>query len=233
MGFITVPSKDGGSFSAWLAEPAVMPAPAVIVIQEIFGVNADVRHKCDELAAKGFLAFAPDLFWRLEPGVDLTDQTEQEWKKAMDLLQRFDIDKGIDDLRATLHTACGHAHCTGKVGAIGYCLGGRLAYLMATRTKVDCAVGYYGVGIERYLEESVSIRKPLMLHIAREDEYVPPGAQQALHSSLERISLVTLYDYPGAKHAFARAKGVNFDAQAASSADSRSLAFLRTHLGAA
>ncbi len=233
MGFITVPSKDGGSFSAWVAEPAVMPAPAVIVIQEIFGVNADLRHKCEELAVKGFLAFAPDLFWRLESGVDLTDQSEQEWKKAMDLLQRFDIDKGVDDLRATLHTARGHAHCTGKVGAIGYCLGGRLAYLMAARTKVDCAVGYYGVGIERYLEESVSIRKPLMLHIAAEDEYVPPAAQQALHRDLGRMPLVELHDYPGAKHAFARAKGINFDAQAAASADSRSLAFLRTHLGAA
>lgn len=233
MSYITIPSKEGGSFSAWLAEPAVTPAPAVVVIQEIFGVNAELRHKCEDLAAAGFLAIAPDLFWRLEPGVDLTDQSEAEWKKALDLLRRFDVDKSVDDLRATLHTIRGHAHCSGKVGALGYCLGGRLAYLMATRSKADCCVGYYGVGIEQYLEESVSIRAPLMLHLAGEDEYVPPSAQQAIHTGLGRNPFVTLHDYPGAKHAFARGNGINYSAKTAGVADSRTMAFLRANLGAA
>lgn len=230
---IIVPTRDGQSFSAYVAQPDVARAPAVVVIQEIFGVNAELRHKCDSLAAQGFLAVAPDLFWRLEPGVELTDKTDAEWKKALGLMNQFDVDMGVNDLRATLHTFKGHAHCTGKVGVIGYCLGGKLAYLMATRSGADCTVGYYGVGIDLLLEEAVAIKKPLMLHIAGDDEYVPPAAQSAIHAGLDRNPLVTLHDYPGAKHAFSREGGINFNAQAATIADSRTLAFLRENLGAA
>lgn len=229
---IAVPTRDGSSFTAYVAQPGAARAPAIIVIQEIFGVNAELRRKCDALAQEGFLAVAPDLFWRLEPGVQLTDKTDAEWKKALDLMNKFDIDKGVDDLRATLHTFRGHAYCTGKVGVLGYCLGGKLAYLMATRSGTDCAVSYYGVGIDLLLEEAVSIRKPLMLHIAGEDEYVPPPAQRAIHQGLDKNPLVTLHDYLGAKHAFSRGNGVNFDKQAAQAADSRTLAFLRANLGA-
>lgn len=230
---IVIPSSDGGRFSAWLAEPASLPAPAVILIQEIFGVNEDLRQKCQDLAAKGFLAVAPDLFWRLEPGVQLTDRTPAEWEKGVGLMQKFDIDRGIEDLRATAHTLRGHAHGKGKVGAVGYCLGGKLAYLMAARTTIDCSVGYYGVGIEALLGEAPSIKKPLMLHVAGADEYVPPAAQKAIHSVLDAHPLVTIHDYPGAKHAFSRRNGVNFNAQAAEPADRRTLDFLRANLEAA
>lgn len=218
---------------AYLAAPEKRPAPAIVVIQEIFGVNAEVRAKCDALAAQGFLAIAPDLFWRLEPGVQLTDKTDAEWKKAMGFFSKFDIDKGIADLRATLHTIRGHAWSTGKVGAVGYCLGGKLAFLLATRSSVDCAVSYYGVGIEDLLSEAGSIRHPLMMHIAGQDEYVPPESRKTIMETLRNNPQVTLHQYPQAKHAFSRLDGQNYDPNAAKDANKRTRSFLEKTLGLA
>lgn len=227
---IIIPSWDGGSFSAYIAMPEKTHAPVVIMIQEIFGVNAEMRAKCDAMAAHGFIAVCPDLFWRLEPGVQLTDQTDVEWSKAFDLMNRFDIDQGVEDLRATAHTFKGHADSTGKVGCVGYCLGGKLAYLMATRTHIDCAVSYYGVGLDALLGEADKIRKPIMLHIAEEDKFVPPEAQAAIKNGLQTHPMVTINSYPGVNHAFARGEGEHYDQAAAQLADDRTLTFLRDTL---
>lgn len=226
----TIPAADGGSFQAYVALPQTSPAPAVILIQEIFGVNAEMRAKCDALAAQGYIAVCPDLFWRLEPGVQLTDQTEAEWARAFDFYQRFDVDKGIDDLRATLHTFRGHAHSTGAIGVMGYCLGGKLAYLMATRSTADCAVGYYGVDLDALLDESGQIKKPLMLHIAEEDKFVSQKAQTAIKQGLSANPLVTIHSYPGVDHAFARGGGQHYNEEAAHKADQRTYDFLDHHL---
>lgn len=230
---LTIPTKDGKAFSAYLAAPSRRPAPTVIVIQEIFGVNAELKTKCAALADQGFLAVAPDLFWRIKPGVDLTDGSEAEWAQAMVYYRQFDVDKGVMDLRAVLHTMRGHAWCSGKVGAVGYCLGGKLAYLMAARSSIDSAVSYYGVGLEDLLSEAEAIRHPLVLHIAGQDEYVPPEAQRAIKAALEKNPAVTLYEYPHAKHAFSRWNGQNYDAHATKDAHARTLAFLARTLGLA
>lgn len=227
---IRIPTKTGESFAAYLAVPAQTPAPAIIVIQEIFGVNADVRAKCDEYAAQGYLAIAPDLFWRLEPDVQLTDKTEEEWKKAFDLLNRFDLDEGVNDIRATHHTIKGHAHCTGKVGVVGFCLGGRLAYMTAARSSVECAVGYYGIKLETMLDEADHFIHPVLLHIAEEDEYVPPAAQEEIRDALKDNPHVTIYSYPGMKHAFTRKDGQHFDAKNAALANGRTMAFFEKNL---
>jgi carboxymethylenebutenolidase len=225
---ITTPD---GAFSAYVARPAAAKAPAVVAIQEIFGVNRVMRDVCDRLAAAGYLAICPDLFWRLEPGVDITDQSQAEWDKAFDLFGRFDVDAGVEDIRATIDFIRADAGCNGKVGAVGYCLGGRLAYLTATRTDSDASVGYYGVGIENYLGEAERLAHPLMLHIAEEDAYVPKDAQARIVAALKDHPQVTLHTYPGCDHAFARPGGAHFDATAAAEADSRTLAFFRQHLG--
>lgn len=228
---ITIRSAEGGTFSAYLAAPAAARAPGVVVIQEIFGVNRVMRDICDGLAALGYLALCPDLFWRQEPGVQITDKTEKEWAKAFELFQGFDLDAGVKDLARTLATLRQHSGCTGKVGAVGYCLGGRLAYLMATRTDCDASVGYYGVYIHEHLDETKNIKKPLMLHIAEADEFVPKSAQQKIVTALAGNKLTTLHRYAGMDHAFAREGGKHYDSANAELANRRTRDFFKKNLG--
>jgi len=220
----------GGAFSAYLARPAAAMAPAVVVIQEIFGVNKVMRDITDGLAAQGFLAVCPDLFWRIEPGVDITDQSEAEWKKAFELYNAFDVDAGVEDIEATIAMVRGEPGCSGKVGAVGFCLGGLLAFLTATRTDVDAAVGYYGVGIESRLAEADKLAEPLMLHVAEEDQFVPKPAQAMIAAALKNHPQVELYTYPGRDHAFARVGGEHYDAIDAAKAGGRTLDFFRKAL---
>ena len=227
---IIVPSKDGGSFSAYLAVPETTPAGAVVVIQEIFGVNEGIRGKCDWLAREGFLALAPDLFWRLEPNVQLTDKTQQEWEKAFALMNAFDTDKGIEDLRAAKHLLRGHAYGNGKVGCLGYCLGGKLAYLLGCRSDIDASVGYYGVGLDELTDEAQKLTGQIMLHIAEEDQFVSKEAQAKIHQDLGGNDKITLHSYAGMNHAFTRVGGDHYDEAAAKIADERSIAFLKEHL---
>jgi carboxymethylenebutenolidase len=202
-----------------------------VVIQEIFGVNKVMRDIADGLAAEGFLAVCPDLFWRIEPGVDITDQSKAEWDKAFALYNAFDVELGVKDIQATITRVRADAHCTGKVGAVGFCLGGLLAFLTATRTDADAAVGYYGVGIEGRLAEAEKLTRPLMLHIAEEDGFVPKEAQAMIRAALKDHPRVEIHGYPGRDHAFAREGGQHYDAGDARLANGRTLAFLRRTLG--
>ena len=219
---MTIKTADG-EFAAYVASTSLEEAPAVIVIQEIFGVNAVMRAIADKFAAAGFLAICPDLFWRIEPGIDITDGSEAEWKRAFELYNAFDIDNGVRDLAATITAARSHPACSGKVGSVGFCLGGLLAYLTATRTDVDAAVGYYGVGIERFTHEADGLSTPLVLHIAEEDQFVPKEAQAEIVAKLGGRSGIELYKYPGQDHAFARMGGEHYSAEAAELAWSRTL----------
>jgi carboxymethylenebutenolidase len=230
---IAVPQNDkgGGKFSAYLAVPAIMPAPGIVLAQEIFGVNKTMCQIADTFAAQGFVVLCPDLFWRQEAGVDITDGSEAEWAKAFQLFQGFNVDKGIEDLQATLAFLRQRRECTGKVGVVGYCLGGSLAYLMATRSDVDCAVGYYGVSIHNGLGEAANLKKPLMLHIAENDKFVPKEAQDQIKAALGGNGLVTIHSYPGQDHAFARISGQSYVAAPAALANQRTEAFLDKHLG--
>ncbi len=227
---ITVTGPDGG-FGAYLASPASGRGPGVVVIQEIFGVNAVVRKICDGHAARGRFALAPDLFWRLEPNVQITDKTQEEWAKAFSLMQRFDVDKGVADIAAAIAHLRSVPGCTRKVGTVGYCLGGRLAYLCSTRTDTDASVGYYGVYIQASLNEAKNISKPLMLHIAAKDQFTPPEAQKQITDALKDNPLVTIHVYPEMDHAFAREGGQHYDKANAELANSRTDAFFRQHLG--
>ncbi len=232
MAEVTIRAADGGSFSAYLATPKSGKGPGIVLIQEIFGVNKVMRDLADGFAAQGNTVMCPDLFWRQEPGVQITDKTEAEWKKAFSLMQGFNTAKGVDDLKATLATLRKHQACTGKVGSIGYCLGGKLAFLMATRSDSDANVGYYGVGLQDSLGEAKNIKKPLLLHIAEKDQFVPPEAQKKVIEALKGNKLVIIYTYPGADHAFARIGGQHYDKKAADLANQRTAEFLKKHLGA-
>ena len=220
-----------GTFSGYLSRPdGAGPFPVIVVIQEIFGVNKVMRDLCDTLAGQGFIALCPDLFWRIEPGIDITDQTEAEWARAFELFNAFDVDKGMIDLQATISFARKLDGASGKVGAVGYCLGGQLAYLTAARTDIDASVGYYGVNLQNRLDEAGNISKPLMLHIAGQDEFVPADAQAAIHAGLDTNTRVTLHDYPERDHAFARVGGAHYDKSDAELANKRTLNFLKSNL---
>lgn len=228
---LEIKATDGtGSFSAYAVFPAAAKAPAVIVIQEIFGVNKNLRNICDGLAAQGYLAVCPDLFWRQQPGVDITDQTEEEWKQAFALFNGFSVDKGIEDLKATLDFVRAHEASNGKVGTMGFCLGGKLAYLMATRSSTDCNVSYYGVGLDAMLGEKVAIKRPLLMHIAEKDGFVPPDAQKKIIAELKDINGVEIYSYAGLDHAFTRIGGKNYDEDAAKLAHGRTADFFAKNL---
>jgi carboxymethylenebutenolidase len=231
MGETTTITTPDGSFSAYVARPAKAKAPAVVVIQEIFGVNAVMREITDGLAGQGYLAICPDLFWRIEPGVDITDKSEAEWKKAFELFNAFDADKGVEDIAATIDAIRADPGCTGKVGAVGFCLGGKMAFLTAARTDCDASISYYGVGLEGLTGEADKLQRPLMLHIAEEDQFVPKPAQEIILQALKNHPQVTIHTYPGRDHAFARPGGEHYDAADAQKAGERSLAFFAANLG--
>ncbi|TFI59538.1 dienelactone hydrolase family protein [Sphingomonas parva] len=218
-------------FQAYLAEPDGTPKGAIVVIQEIFGINAGIRRKCDTWAQKGYLALAPDLFWRLEPGVELDPDVEAEFKRALDLMGRFDQDQGIADIEAAIRAARSRLGAGGKVGCVGYCLGGRLAYMTAARTDVDASVGYYPVGLPNILHERHAISRPLLIHVAGADHFVPPEQQQEVHAALDDHPRVTIHDYPGEDHGFAAEMGKRRSENSARLADSRTEAFLAEHIG--
>ena len=222
--------EGNGSFGAYLAEPAGAPRGAIVVIQEIFGVNEGIRRKCDRWAEAGYLAVAPDLFWRLQPGVELDPDVEPEFHQALELMGRFDQNQGIGDIEATLRAARARLPEGGKVGCVGYCLGGRLAYMTAARTDVDASVGYYAVGLDNILHEKNAIARPLLLHIAGADGFVPPEVQRLMHDELDDHARVVLHDYPREDHGFAAEMGARRSDAAAREADARTEAFLAEHL---
>jgi carboxymethylenebutenolidase len=226
---LTVSTRDGKQMDAYVSTPASGQGPAVVVIQEIFGVNEWLRGICDWLAKAGFISVAPDLFHRLERNVQLTDKTDEEWKKAFWFYENFDVNQGVLDLMDTVEAARKLPGCNGKVGTIGFCLGGKLAYLMAARSQTDANVGYYGVQIEKSLDEDVS--QPLVLHIAEADPYVNHEAQAQIKQALRENKQVTIHVYPGQDHAFTREGGAHYDKASADLAHKRTVDFLAEKLG--
>lgn len=232
---VTIPSLSGeNSFNAYVARPNRTPKAAILVIQEIFGVNPGIRQKCDTWAKAGYLAVAPDLFWRMEPGIELNPDVPAEMDRAMDFFGKYNPDEGVKDIEASIHWIRQSENKGGagvaKVGCVGYCLGGKLAYMAATRTDVDASVCYYGVMIDQMLGESKAIAHPLMLHIPTADHFVGPDAQKAMHDGLDTHPKVTLHDYEGLDHGFATEIGDRRDEAGAVLADGRTAAFFKEHL---
>jgi carboxymethylenebutenolidase len=228
-GRITVKGQ-GGTFTAYIARPKTSPAPAVVVLQELFGVNADIRKTCEELAKQGFLAVAPDLFWRQEPGVDLDVASETDWQHGLRLYQAYDRDAGARDVKDTTDVVAKLPECIGKVAVLGYCLGGLMTFLTAVRYGVDAAVAYHGGDTEKYLGEIERLDAPLMMHLAEEDEFISKPAQAEIKTALASKPNATVYSYPGQRHAFARHNGTHYNAAAAALANGRTSEFLRQQL---
>jgi carboxymethylenebutenolidase len=227
--YITIEVPEG-NFQAYVARPEEMPAPAIVVLQEVFGVNSDMRAACDELAAAGFIAIAPDLFWRNEPGLDLSHWTDSEWKKGLSLYETYDLDKGVHDVTATISAARTLNGVTGKVGLMGFCLGGLMTFLTTARETVDASTSYYGGATEKHLGEADAIKVPMLMHLGEEDEFISKSAQGQIKAAVENNKFVTVYSYPGCSHAFARHTGTRFDPDAAALANERTRSFFRRTL---
>lgn len=226
----TASPQFGKEFMAYLALPPGGKGPGLVLIQEIFGVNQVMRDLADGYARQGYVVACPDIFWRQEPGIQITDKTDAEWARAFELFKGFDFALGIEDLAATLEALRKHPAVTGKVGAVGYCLGGNLAYQMAARTSADAAVSYYGVGIDGLLDIAGGIKKKLLMHIAEKDGFVPPEAQTKITTALAGNSNVAIHVYPGQDHAFAREGGKHWNADAAALANKRTADFFKANL---
>ncbi len=227
---VQIPSFDGSAaIPAHLSRPAGTPKAAIIVIPEIFGINAGIRGKCAKWADNGYLAIAPDIFWRFAPGVELDPDVPEQMNQAFGYFQQYDPADGVLDIEATIRWLRG-AESLEKVGCVGFCLGGRLAYMTAARTDIDASVGYYGVMIDQMLDEAHAIAQPLMLHIPTADHFVGPEAQAAIHASFDAHPRVTLHDYAGLDHGFATEQGNRRDDAGARLADGRTEAFLAEHL---
>ncbi|MBV1918255.1 MAG: dienelactone hydrolase family protein [Sphingomonadaceae bacterium] len=215
---------------AYVARPEGAPRGAIIVYQEVFGVNKGIRKKTDDWAGRGYLAVAPDAFWRQEPGVELDPDVEGEMEKAIGYMMSHDFDQAIRDVEAVIHWIRSEQGVE-KVGFVGFCMGGRVAFQAAARTDINASVGYYGVMIDQMLGEKHAISHPLMLHIPTADGFVPPEAQKAMHEGLDDHPKVTLHDYEGLDHGFAAEFGSRRDEKSASLADQRTIDFIAANIG--
>jgi len=227
---VRIPTFEGEeTFPAYVARPNGTARAAIIVIQEIFGVNPGIRKKAEHWASLGYLAVAPEVFWRQEEGIDLDADVPEQFQQAVGYMMKHDFDAGIRDVEATIRWIRRHEGIE-KVGLVGYCMGGKVAYQTATRTDIDASVGYYGVGIADLLNESHAIARPLLLHVPMADGFVPPEQQRAMHEGLDSNPHVTLHDYAGLDHGFAAEHGMRRDEEGARLADGRTEAFFAEHL---
>ena len=223
---VRIPSSDG-EFSGYLALPRKGRGPGVVVLQEIFGVNASVRKVCDHLTARQFTVLAPELYWRTNPGVELA---ETDYETARPIRAKTDDNKASGDAAAAMEFLRHHESCTGKVGVVGYCWGGLISYLTAVQHKPDAAVGYYGVGIDKKLDLAKNLSCPLMLHYAGQDQFAGPDVAKQVRETFKGDPRATVWEYPNAGHAFARPDGAHFEAKSADLADMRTVSFLVEHL---
>ncbi|HVO02188.1 MAG TPA: dienelactone hydrolase family protein [Candidatus Cybelea sp.] len=228
--YINLTAKDGGTFRGYLATPASGKGPGIVLCQEIFGVNAYVREVADSYAKDGYTVLAPDLFWRIEPNVDM-GYSPQEWERAFDFFKKFNVDKGIEDIGVAGEALRKRPECSGKVGALGFCLGGKLAYLTACRVRVDASVCYYGVGIDQNLDESKNIKCPMVMHFADQDQFVPMESIEKVRAHFKSRPEIEIYVYHGVDHAFARSGGDHYDKAATLTAHARSMALFKKALG--
>lgn len=227
---IEIVTDDGGKVSAYIAYPKSKGCGAVVVLQEIFGVNANIRQICDGFAAQGYHAIAPDLFWRQEPGVQIDPAEEGAHERALIFMKGLDVDTAVKDALCAadfVHPLSGN----GKVAALGFCLGGKLAYLMADSGRVSSVVTYYGTGLHQVLDKSPLAEVTGLIHVAGEDYLCPPEAQQKIRDKFDGNDRFTVAVYEGMGHAFARIGGPTYDAAKADQANAATDAFLSQNIG--
>jgi len=230
--YVTITTQDG-DFDAFCALPETTPAPAVLIFQEVFGINDNIRGLAGQLADAGYVALAPDVFWRIERRFERKD--ESGLADGIARVQQLDFDLVPDDLTATMAHALAMPECNGRIGAVGFCLGGTLAYLFAATARVDgrgpdAVVSYYGSAVNGMLDLAPRIECPVLFHYGAEDPYIPTEQIDEVESAFAGRSDVVLHRY-AAGHAFSNWDAPTlYDERAASTAWPRTLSFLEKHL---
>jgi carboxymethylenebutenolidase len=228
--FIAINAHDGGRFDAYLAKPAAGSGPGLIVIQEIFGVNSHIREVTERWAGEGYVAIAPDMFWRIEPHFE-AGYTPEEAQRARAMRPKFNFDLAVKDLAATLSALRARPECTGQAGVVGYCLGGNLAYRTAAHTDVDVAIAFYGGGIDQILDDARRIKCPIMFHYGETDASISAEAREKTKAAFAHHAKASFYVYPDAGHGFANDARPVFNAAATELARTRTIALLRETIG--
>lgn len=223
-------ATEGGSFQGYLSVPEQGSGPGIVLLQEIFGVNPEMRAVADLFAEEGYAVLVPDLFWRLEPGVQL-GYDSRSMQKALGYYQRFDVDQGVRDIGSAIAALKARPECTGKVAVMGFCLGGLLAYLTAARHKIDAAIAFYGGGIDQHLDEASRVGCPMLLHFGGADEHIPMPAVRKIQAAFAGRADVSIHLYPDAPHGFYRLGQASYRKTAASMAHSPTIGLLRRTLG--
>ena len=218
--YVSITTLEGERFSAYLARPDMPLGPTILVLQEIFGVTSNIRAIAGDFAAAGYIAIAPDLFWRQQPNVDLDPASEEGRALATKLYKGLNEELALSDALLALRYASSLPDADGRTAAVGYCLGGKIAYLLSTRGATEVAVSYYGVGIHAALGEMPHVSGKLLLQIAANDHLCPPEAQASLAVSAAKCAdRVQILTHVGVGHAFARRESSVFDAKASADAD--------------
>jgi carboxymethylenebutenolidase len=226
---LSIRTTDNESFSGYLATAKEGKCPGIVLVQEIFGVNKGICEAADRFAKDGYTVLAPDLFWRFKPNIALTDKG-QDLEEAFDYYHRFNVDQGVSDLGQAVKTLRQHPNCNGKVVIIGFCLGGKLAYLTAAHHAVNAAVAFYGGGIADHLNLAKKISCPLLMHFGDQDEMMPAEQIDAIRAAFANRIDVEIETYPGVGHAFYNHTRSSYNASAAALAHQKTLRFLKQFL---
>lgn len=227
---IKIKTGDGKEFPGFICRPENGSGPGLLLIQEIFGVNSHIRDVADLYAKEGFVVIAPDLFWRMQPGVELS-YSEHDFACGFEYYQKLDWGLAVADLAHVATVLRQMPGVNGKVGAVGYCMGGNFAYRLAAHGVVDAAVSYYGAGVDQILDQAKGITCPLIMHFAAKDTHIPAEAVENIRKATAGNQLVSIYVYKGAEHGFNCDQRSSYDRKSAMLAYGRSAAFLHKHLG--
>ena len=227
---IIVTAADGGTFTAYFALPATTPAPGIVLLPEVFNTNDHILAVVDGYAEDGFVVIAPDVYWREEAG-NYLPYTDEGRAKAQSLRGQMDTDQFTTDLGDTIATLTAHEACTGKVGVMGFCLGGKFTYLSSVRHKISAAVSYYGVQIDEHLDEAENLNCPIVMHFAENDPHVPADTVAAVKTRMGDWNNVDVHIYPGTEHGFNRFGYEPYNETQAAIARDRTIAHFRKHLG--
>lgn len=227
---VTITAQDGENFSGYLALPESGMGPAILLIQEIFGINPHMRKVADYYAQEGYVVLAPDLFFRMWPNVEL-GYSGSDMETALGYKEKFDEEQGLKDLHSAVEYLRKSPLVSGGIAAIGFCLGGRLAYRLAAQTKLEAAVSYYGADIDKHLQEADKLTAPIIFHLGADDQLIPPTSMEKLMLKMVTRHDARVFVYENTGHGFNCEARASYNQRAALLAQSRTIEFLRAHIG--